>query len=592
MSAKLLIVESPGKVKKLQGFLGSDWKVAASVGHVRDLPVKEIGIAPPEFILHYVPTDRGKEVLAKLAALVKKADGVFLATDPDREGEAIAWHLADALKLKGFQRVTFSEITEKAVRSALAAPRSLDMGLVKAQEARRALDRFCGYMVSGPLSSASGAKLSAGRVQSPALRLIVEREREIKGFVSTTHYGAELTFEQVDNITDGWKAAWVTKPFLPEGQDCLTDKALAEKAAALRALDVLDYQESESRSAPPAPFTTSSLQQAASNALKYTPKKTMELAQRLYEAGAITYHRTDSPNLSQEAIEAIRSLAESTGWPLPDAPRTWKAKDGAQEAHEAIRPTHVDNADAGEWEDEKALYALIRLRALASQLADAVFAVRVLRLGADLDGKEAVFEARGRVLLDPGWKVLLQEDAPDEEGGAEAENPVPAMKPGSKVLALAGKLLTKKTKPAPRFTDAALVRELEKLGIGRPSTYAAILDTIQSRGYAALEKRFLVPTPLGEKVIDALAGRFSFADYAFTSGMEQALDYIATGKAEYRTVVAGAHETLQGELAAFLKATGKTCPKCGKAMAHRVKPGKGGYDFWGCTGWPECKEKL
>jgi len=589
---KLLIVESPGKVKKLQGFLGSDWKVAASVGHVRDLPVKEIGIAPPDFVLQYVPTDRGKEVLAKLAALVKKADGVILATDPDREGEAIAWHLADSLKLKGFQRVTYSEITEKAVRAALASPRSLDMALVKAQEARRALDRLCGYLVSGPLSSQAGAKLSAGRVQSPALRLIVEREKEIKGFTSTTHYSAELTFEKMDHITDGWKAAWVAKNFLPEGAEYLLDKAVAENAAAIRSLDVLDCQESESHSAPPAPFTTSSLQQAASNALKFTPKRTMELAQALYEAGAITYHRTDSPNLSQEAIEAIRALAEEQGWPLPDAPRTWKAKAGAQEAHEAIRPTHFENVGAGESEDEKALYALIRLRALASQLADAVYAVRVLRLSADLDGKEAVFEARGRTLTATGWKVLLQDDHTDEEGEAEPENPVPAMKPGSKVLALSGKLLTKKTKPTPRYTEAALVRELEKCGIGRPSTYAAILDTIQSRGYVALEKRFLVSTPLGEKLIDALAGRFSFADFNFTSGMEQALDDIASGKGEYRAVVSQAYGKLYGELAAFLKATGKACPKCGKAMVHRVKPGKGGYDFWGCSGWPECKEKL
>ena len=592
MCAKLLIVESPGKVAKLQAFLGSDYKVAASVGHVRDLPVKDIGIAPPDFILHYVPTDRGREVLAKLAALAEKADGVILATDPDREGEAIAWHLADALKLKDFQRITYSEITEKAVRAALASPRSLDLALVRAQEARRALDRLCGYLVSGPLSSQAGTKLSAGRVQSPALRLIVEREREIKAFSSTTHYGAELAFEQVDNITDGWKAAWNLKALLPEGQEYLLDKVLAEKAAALRSLDVLDCQESESRSAPPAPFTTSSLQQAASNALKFTPKRTMELAQKLYEAGHITYMRTDSPNLSQEAIEAIRALAEEKGWPLPDAPRTWKAKAGAQEAHEAIRPTHCENESAGANEDEKALYALIRLRALASQLADALYAVRVLRLGADLDGREAVFEARGRVLTTPGWKVLLQDDATDEEGEAEPENPVPAMKPGSKVLALSGKLLTKKTKPAPRYTDAALVRELEKRGIGRPSTYAAILDTIQARGYAALEKRQLAPTALGEKIIDALAGRFTFADFDFTSGMEQALDDIASGKAEYKAVVAQAYAKLHGELAVFLKATGKTCPKCGKPMVHRVKTGKGGYDFWGCSGYPGCQEKL
>jgi len=400
----------------------------------------------------------------------------------------------------------------------------------------------------------------------------VEREREIKAFTSTTYYGAELTFEQVDNITDGWKATWTTKAFLPEGSEYLTDKALSEKAAAIRSLTVLDCVESESKAAPPAPFTTSSLQQSASNVLKFSPKRTMELAQRLYEAGLITYMRTDSPNLSQEAIEAIRSLVETKGWPLPDAPRTWKAKAGAQEAHEAIRPTHFEHADAGENDDERALYALIFIRTLASQLADAVYAVRVLRLGAQLDGKEAVFEARGRVLLTPGWKVLAQKDAQEDqaEEETEPENPVPLIKPGSKVLALSGKLLTKKTKPAPRYTDAALVRELEKRGIGRPSTYAAILDTLQTRGYVTLEKRFLIPTPLGSKLIDALAGRFSFADYDFTSGMEQSLDDIASGKAEYRVIVSKAYEKLHGELAAFLKATGKTCPKCGKAMLQRV----------------------
>jgi DNA topoisomerase-1 len=588
---KLLIVESPGKVKKLQGFLGSDWKVAASVGHVRDLPVKEMGLAAPDFAPHYVPTDRGREVLVNLAVLVKKAEAVYLATDPDREGEAIAWHLADALKLKVFQRVTYSEITEKAVRSALAAPRSLDMALVKAQEARRALDRFCGYLVSGPLSSASGEKLSAGRVQSPALRLVVEREKEIRGHSSVTHYGAELTFDQADHITDGWKAVWDSKPFLREGSVYLTDKAAVEKAAAIRSLTVLACEETENRAAPPAPFTTSSLQQAASNTLKLTPKRTMELAQKLYEAGTITYHRTDSPNLSQEAITAIRALAEEKGWPLPDAPRVWKAKEGAQEAHEAIRPAHAEQEIAGESEEEKALYQLIRLHALASQLADAVFAVRVLRLGADPDGKEAVFEARGRTLLTEGWKILLHADQADDTE-TEAENPVPALKPGSGLTALSGAVLTKKTKPAPRYPEAALVRELEKRGIGRPSTYAAILDTIAKRGYVATEKRFIVPTPLGEKVIEALAGRFAFSEYAFTRDMEQALDDIASGKGEYKAVVSRAYNQLQNELAAFLKATGKVCPKCGRAMVHRVKPGKGGYDFWGCSGYPDCKEKL
>ncbi len=603
MCAKLLILESPGKVKKVQEILGPGWKVAASVGHVRDLPVKEMGVAAPDFKPQYIPTDRGKDVLSRLAGMVKNAEEVFLATDPDREGEAIAWHLKDALKLKNAKRVTYTEITEAAIRAALSAPRSIDMALVAAQEGRRVLDRFCGYMVSGPLSNATGEKLSAGRVQSPAVRLVVDREKEIIAFSSTTHYGAELTFENVDNITDGWKAAFLVKPWLPDsvdGQEYLLDKSLAEKAAALRALDVLDCKESESRTAPPAPFTTSTLQQAASSSLKFTPKQTMQLAQRLYEQGAITYMRTDSPNLSQEAVHAIRAYCETKGWPLVETPRTWKSKEGAQEAHEAIRPTHIEIEDAGETADEKALYRLIRLRSLACQLEDAVYAVRTLQLGAEMDGKQALFEAKGRTLLSQGWKVLAdQENGPDEgaeEGEKEPLNPVPAMKPGTKATALTGTVTTKKTKPAARFTEASLIRELEKRGIGRPSTYAAIIDTISSRKYVTTEKRFLVPTPLGEKIVSGLCGHFSFIEYDFTRTMEQSLDDIAEGKAEYGAVIASAHDQLSKEVQEFSKATGKVCEKCGKPMVHRVKKpgkdGKGGYDFWGCSGWPECKESL
>lgn len=601
MCAKLLILESPGKVKKVQEILGSGWKVAASVGHVRDLPVKEMGVTAPDFKPQYIPTDRGKEVLSRLAALVKNAEAVYLATDPDREGEAIAWHLQDALKLKDAKRVTYSEITESAIKEALAAPRAIDMHLVAAQEGRRALDRLCGYMVSGPLANAIGAageKLSAGRVQSPAVRLVVEREREIKSFQSTTHYTVEATFESVDNITDGWKAAWQLKPWLGE-EEYLLEKVVAEKVAALRAFEVVDCKETENASAPPAPFTTSSLQQAASNALKFTPKQTMQLAQKLYEGGHITYMRTDSPNLSKEAVQALRAFCEEQGWPVVEKPRTWKSKEGAQEAHEAIRPTHVEIEEAGEMADEKALYRLIRLRSLASQLTDALYAVRILQLKADIDGKAVLFEAKGRTLLAPGWKMLTQQDATvDAEADSdtqEPDNPVPAMKPGSVATALTGTVIIKKTKPAARFTEASLVRELEKRGIGRPSTYAAILDTIMSRGYVKTDKRNLVPTPLGETVVDALCGKFSFADYEFTRSMEQALDDIAEGKAEYRAVVAKAHAQLEEELQAFAKASGKSCPKCGKPMVHRVKKpgkdGKGGYDFWGCMGWPECDHK-
>lgn len=285
-----------------------------------------------------------------------------------------------------------------------------------------------------------------------------------------------------------------------------------------------------------------------------------------------------------------------------EKPRTWKSKEGAQEAHEAIRPTHIETEEAGETAGEKALYRLIRLRSLASQLEDAVYAVRVLQLTADLDGKQALFEAKGRTLLSQGWKVLTtgdaaMEDASGEDTGdsAEQENPVPAMKPGTRPTALAGTMLTKKTKPAPRFTEASLIRELEKRGIGRPSTYAAILDTVMNRGYVKTEKRFLAPTPVGVIVVDALQGNFSFVEYEFTRSMEQALDDIAAGKAEYRTVISEAHARLERELQAFAKSTDKVCSKCGKAMVRRMKKpgkdGKGGYDFWGCSGYPGCGAK-
>ena len=590
----LLILESPGKVKKIQSILGGDWKVVASVGHVRDLPERELGIALPDFTPSYTPTERGKEVLGRLKGLAASASAVYLATDPDREGEAIAWHLADALRLKNPRRVTYGEITESAILAAIKAPRSLDMALVSAQEARRVLDRFCGYLVSGPLSRAAGARLSAGRVQSPAARLVVEREQNIRNFVSVTHYGAELAF------AEGWSATWLTRPWLEDGQEYLLNRALAEQAAALRSLTVLDCKESESRTVPPAPFTTSSLQQAASNALKFTPKQTMQLAQKLYEGGQITYMRTDSPNLSAEAVTEIRAFCESQGWPLVEKPRTWKSKDGAQEAHEAVRPTHIEVEDAGETAEEQALYRLIRLRTLASQLADAVYDVRTLRLCAELDGTQATFEARGRVLREPGWKVLTATDAAmqDEEADADtAENPVPMLAEGQSVTASGGKLLTKKTKPPTRFSEASLVRELENRGIGRPATFAAIVDTILKREYVRVEKRQLVPTPLGEQVVGLLAGAFSFLDFEFTRTMEDSLDAIAGGKAAYREVMNKAHAQLVREVTAFTakypgqkrkapEPTNFTCDACGKPLVHmkgQRKDGSGEYDFFSCS---------
>ena len=333
---KLLIVESPGKIKKLQSFLPAEWRVAASVGHVRDLPDEGYGLEPPDFRPVYQISPDKKDVVARLRMLAGEADEVYLASDPDREGEAIAWHLKDVLGLSACKRVTYTAITKDDVEAGIATPRDIDMALVHAQEARRALDRLVGYKVSGPLSRAcSERRLSAGRVQSPAVRIVVDREQEIRTFVSTTHYGVELIFDRVENVAEGWNAVWLPKEgWLDEDNPYVLDKAVADRVAAVRNLDVLAFEEKEAATAPPAPFTTSSLQQAAGNALKFTPKKTMGLAQKLYEAGHITYMRTDSPNLSETAIAEIRAYADAQGLPLPPAPRTWKSKDGAQEAHE------------------------------------------------------------------------------------------------------------------------------------------------------------------------------------------------------------------------------------------------------------------
>lgn len=579
---KLLIVESPGKIKKLQSFLDQDWRVAASVGHIRDLPDQDYGLIPPAFKPNYVVSK--PDVVNRLQSLIQQADEVYLASDPDREGEAIAWHLKDVFGLSSYKRVTYTAITKADVEAGIANPRELDMALVHAQEARRALDRLVGYTVSGPLCRAVAEnKMSAGRVQSPAVRLIVEREREIKAFVSTTHYGVELLFERVENISDGWKAVWLPKEgWLAEDQDYVLDKAVAEKVAAVRTLDVLSFEEKESRAAPPAPFTTSSLQQAASNALKFKPKKTMELAQKLYEAGHITYMRTDSPNLSESAIVEIRAYADAQGLPLPEKPRTWKSKDGAQEAHEAIRPTHIEVEEAGDSADEKALYSLIRIRALASQLADAVFAVRVGRLSADVDGKPAVFEARGRTLLEKGWKEVMASDD-SEEKEEEPSNAVPELKSNGQVVALQGLVSTKKTKPKPRFKEATLVREMEKRGIGRPATYAAILENITSRDYLREEKGCLVPTPRGEKLVDALQPCFSFLDLDFTRSMEDALDDVASGKLTYAACLGTMYDKLSSELTVFQEKHVVPCPECGdrEQFAHLYSKEKG-YNYWRC----------
>ena len=592
----LVIVESPGKVKKIQGFLGSKFKVMASVGHVRDLPLDEMGVESPNFIPHYVPTARGKEILARLAAAVKEAERVYLGLDLDREGESIAWHLADALQLKTAQRITYTEVTEQALKAAVKAPRPINSALVAAQECRRVLDRLFGYTVSPVVSNFLGSTLSAGRVQSPAVRLVVDREQEIRNFSSTTHYGVELHFPG-NGGENTWKAVWLpNEGWLEPDAEYLLDKKIAERVALIRGVTVLECKDTESKTAPPPPFITSTLQQAASSSLKMNPKKTMATAQKLYEAGLITYMRTDAPFLSEEAEMAIRSWATEHGFAVPEKPRKWKSKAGAQEAHEAIRPTHIEQEHGGETEDEQALYRLIRLRVIASQLEDARYAVRTARLEGKAGGKSAIFEAKGKKMVVPGWKALVAIDQTEESEIAEADNPVPGLTSEEQLTAVGSKMLTKKTKPPARYSEAALIKELERRGIGRPSTYAAILENVLHRQYLRIEKRMLAPTDLGEKVIDALVRRFSFLEYTYTQQMETALDLIAKGKAGYRDVVKEAYDKLEADVARFVQeGQGKgfyTCSICGKPLRHHQKKDtakKKGYNFWACVGYPDCK---
>lgn len=642
----LVIVESPNKVKKISSILGPSYKVMASIGHVRDLPRNEMGIEPPTFVMNYQPTERGKDVLAKLAAAAKQAAHVLLATDPDREGEAIAWHLADALKLKQAQRVTFTAITKDKVLEALENARPLDMPSVHAQEARRALDRIIGYRVSPALSQATGQSLGAGRVQSPAVRLVVDREREILNFKVTQHYGAELVFT---GEAGQWKAAWDSKPFLLGDDPYFLDRAFAKLVAGVREVVVSEFEDTQKGRKPAAPFTTSTLQQAAGTRLKLKPKRTMELAQKLYEQGAITYHRTDAPNMDTEGEANIALYAASAGLPLADVPRKWKAKEGAQEGHEAIRPTEAAHLECGENAEERALYQLIWQRAVASQLADAQYAVRnVVLTGNVVSGPGATavsFKATGRTLVSSGWLAVYAEDKDeDAEPDDTANNPIPALTTDERLVASDGKVLSKKTRPPVRFKEPTLVAELERLGIGRPSTYAAILDNITSREYLINDKKgYLSPSPVGELVRDGLVDKFAFIDLDYTRKLERQLDEIASGSADYHAVVADAWQGLDNELGllqsdappcptcqqglrrlkgkfgffwvcsdrecktilpdkdgepgerkAAPPSTGFHCAKCNKELARRTGTSKAGkpYDFYGCTGFPKCKENY
>lgn len=548
----ILIVESPNKVRKIEGFLGSNWRCAASVGHIRDLPDKSMGIDLDTYNMTYEVTQSGKSVVERLQKLVAQASQVYLATDPDREGEAISWHLQQTLRLSKdrYQRVTFTAITAEAVTAAIQAPRRLDGNLVRAQEARRALDRLIGYTISPLTERITGVKASAGRVQTPAVRLVDDRELEIQNFKVTNHYGAEIKFDN-----GAWSATWDRSPFISEDQPYVMDRGLAEAAAGCRDFKVTAADRKPARRAPPAPFTTSTLLQAASISLGFQPDHTQRIAQKLFEGGYITYHRTDSVNFAPEAIADIRSYAAAKGLPLPDAPRRWASKDAAQEAHEAIRPTHVEDMQAGEDEDQKKLYQLIWNRSVACQLADAVYTETKLTLTAQAAGKTFRYKAQGSVLVEAGWKSLTAADATEEDGdevaGEAGGGNVPLLTVGASQAATDGKVTELKTRPPQRYTQASLIKKLEALGIGRPSTFSSTITQIMKKKYIQEKAKKLYPTEIGSKLVRGLKDKFAFVEYEFTKKVEDRLDDIAQGRATYLDVVTFVHKHLVSELEAL-----------------------------------------
>lgn len=583
----LVIVESPGKIDNIKAYLGEGWDVMASYGHVRDLPEREMGFTAPGFVPSYVPTERGISVIDRLKRAAQKADAVYLATDADREGESIAWHIKEAIGLDNPYRIVFTEINAPAVKKAVLKPRAIDMKLVAAQELRRILDRLVGYSVSPLLSKFAGIPLSAGRVQSPAVRLVVQRELDIRKFKSTQHYGAMLKFGE-------WFAEWDVKTKLSPGDEYFLNKDFAEKVARITRVKVSAFDATQAKRSPPAPFITSTLQQAASNKLGFDPDYTMKLAQSLYEnglgtSGAITYMRTDNPNLSDEALGELFIEAENRGLTMADEPRRWKAKEGAQEAHEAIRPTHFEISEAGNTDDEKALYQLIWQRAFASQLEEALYNVRKTTLIGIVDGEQLTFTATGRVLSRKGWLAVLDADDTDDTE-AEALNPVPALEVGQDLTVTEGKLLIKKTKAPARFTQASLIKKLEEEGIGRPSTYAAILKNISARNYVSEAKRQLYATELGEMLVDSMVGQYQFIELSFTKEMETICDRVAAGNATYKNTITEFHKLLTAEIDQFDGKSVKPanpCPDCGRALIRISNKEKKTF-FWGCSGRPEC----
>jgi DNA topoisomerase-1 len=649
MGDKLAIVESPAKAKKIQGYLGTGWRVLASMGHVRDLPPKALGV---DIAANFAPTyeiSAGKsKVISQIKSAAKEAEAIYLATDPDREGEAIGWHVLEtiksAVKGKPVYRVTFGEITKKAIQAAFAQPRQLDMALVDSQQARRVLDRIVGWKVSPVLSHIFGTSLSAGRVQSVAVRLVVERELEIEAFVPEQYWTIEARFAKQPAPHAEFNArltkllAKADKEYdpvrLPTARAHNIATEVTQKGVTWR---VVGIENKEQKQSAPPPFITSTLQQRAGSRLKLKPKQTMQIAQKLYEMGLITYMRTDSPAVSGEAQQKAREVIKNLFGEhyLPDKPNFYRAKGNAQEAHECIRPTDSAKIPKNTTLTGKdaELYRLIWMRFIASQMKAALWDVTIATIEPSNSGHALPyhFTARGRVLRDAGWLKVYSftgEQDKDEDEADEENQKLPPLEVQEPVTLRHLAPKEHWTEPPPRYSEPTLIRALEKEGVGRPSTYASIMDTIQQRGYVETTQKTLTPTPAGREVTAFLTRQFpDLLDISFTRQMESDLDRVAEGQIKWYSLMGSFYPPLAARIDTARSQPGsdallEKCPKCGGTIAEKYsrygkfricegcgykpdapqptdqacpdcgKPlierkGKNGK-FLGCTGYPDC----
>jgi len=615
-SGKLVIVESPAKARTVSRFLGKGYTVKASVGHVRDLLRSQLSVDVDNgFEPKYRVPNEKRPVVKELKNLAQKAETVFLATDPDREGEAIAWHLLESADIDPdiTRRVVFHEITEPAVADAFAHPRGINMDLVDAQQARRVLDRLVGYNLSPLLWRKVRGRLSAGRVQSVALRLVVEREREIEAFVPVEYWSIHAEFQP-----EGSQDSFIAKLVRIDGEDPVLDSEAMVKPVLADmedgAYSITKVKRGERKRNPSAPFTTSTLQQEASRRLGYTAKRTMALAQQLYEGidvgesgsiGLITYMRTDSTNVSETAQdEARKFIAARYGEVFlpPEAPKYKTRARGAQEAHEAIRPTSVmrqpDSLKHHLSRDQYRLYTLIWQRFVASQMEAAVYDTLSIEVTGESRSHNYLLRASGSTIRFQGFLVVYEESQDEDAVADDEESRIPAdLTEGQKQRLL--RLIPEQhfTQPPPRYTEASLVRTLEENGIGRPSTYAPILGTLQQRNYIERENKRLIPTETGVLVNDLLTEHFTdVMDVGFTARMEEDLDRIANGELPWVKVVREFYEPFSRQVSQADKEIpemnmgpepiGRACPECGHDLV--IRWGRFGK-FISCSNFPECR---